>query len=85
MFGRILNKTDELPSSSQLSMGFFYQLKQCLFDYKTSNNWNLKAELLLRQSSYFRAHLDWSVKEVSMCEEKVIDTDQGSLEYKQIA
>ena len=45
----------------------------------------LKAELLLRQRSSFRIHLDWSFRKVCVCEEQMIDTEQGSLEYKQIS
>ena len=38
-----------------------------------------EAELLLKQSSSFRAHLDWSVKKVCVSEVKMIDPEQGSL------
>ena len=44
-----------------------------------------EAELLSKQSSSFRAHLDWSVKKVCVSEVKMIDPEQGSLKYKQIS
>ena len=47
----------------------------------------LKAELLLRQSSSYRVHLNWSVRKF-VCVvyyEKIVGIEQGSLEYKQIS
>ena len=48
----------------------------------------LKAELLLRQSSSFGAHLGWSVRKFCVCgllKKKMVGTEQGILEYKQIS
>ena len=42
----------------------------------------LKAELLLRQSSFSGAHLDWNIRKVSVCGllGKKWSAEQGSLE-----
>ena len=47
----------------------------------------LKAELLLRQSSSFGPHLGWSVRNFDCVVylEKMVGTEQGSIEYKQIS
>ena len=48
----------------------------------------LKAELSLRQSSSSGAHLGWSVRKVCVCGllvKKMVHTEQGILEYKQIS
>ena len=54
------------------------QIIQNLVEYRP-----LKAELLLRQRSSSGAHLDWMVSVVY--KEKMVGTEQGSLEYKQVS
>ena len=48
----------------------------------------LKTGLLLRQSSSSGAHLHWSVRKVcvsGLLGKKMVGTEQGSLEYKQVS